>query len=204
MCWDVLLFGRSNEHFLTTGTRRYDILADSMNAMGDEKKDICEGAADRKGRVYALFEHLNIPYETLDHPPLFSQADNEKHRLVIDAVILKNLFLRNKAKSRYYLFSLKLEKRADLPALQKTLGETRLSFGDESALEEKLHIRRGSVSILNIADAAATDVIFLIDREALHYEKIGIHPNDNTATIMFSPHDIPAVLEHFGAQYRFV
>jgi len=180
------------------------ILSNSMDVTSDGQMDIGAGGADRRERIYALFGRLNIPYEALDHPPLFSQADSEKHRLVIDAVILKNLFLRNKDKSRYYLFSLKLEKRADLPALQKALGETRLSFGDESALEEKLHIRRGSVSILNIVDAAATDVIFLIDREALHYEKIGIHPNDNTATVMLSPHVIPKILEHFGAEYRFV
>ena len=158
---------------------------------------------DRKTEVYALFETLGIPYRVAEHPPMFSQADSEKHRVSIDAVIFKNLFLRNADKSHYYLLSLPLTKRADLVKVREILGESRLSFGDEDALLEKLNISPGSVSFLNIIGKPGTDVTFLIDKEICAGERFGVHPNDNTATIIFSPRDIPKIFDHFGAKYRF-
>jgi Ala-tRNA(Pro) deacylase len=100
---------------------------------------------DRKTAVYALFDALCIKYDVVEHPPLFSQADNEKHRVNIGAMIFKNLFLRNADKSHYYLLSLPLTKRADLVKVREILAESRLSFGEEDALLDKLNIRPGSV-----------------------------------------------------------
>jgi Ala-tRNA(Pro) deacylase len=159
---------------------------------------------NRKTEVYALFDALGVEYSVAEHPPIFSQADNEKHRVDIGAVIFKNLFLRNADKSRYYLLSLPLTKRADLAKVRRLLGESRLSFGDEDALFEKLNIRPGSVSLLNIIGKPDTDVMLLIDKEICKSERFGVHPNDNTATIIFAPQDIPKILDHFDAKYRFV
>ena len=162
------------------------------------------GGGDRKERVYAMLRQAGVPFETVDHPPLFSQADNEKYRLDPGATIFKNLFLRNKNKSRYYLLALPLEKRANLQGLQKILGETKLSFGDEAALAEKLNIQKGSVSILNMLETDNRDVTLLIDEEIYRHERFGVHPNDNTATVILSPQAIPAIMETFQVRYRFV
>jgi Ala-tRNA(Pro) deacylase len=155
-------------------------------------------------KVYALFEQLKIPYRKIIHPPTFTRADSEKRGVIIDGTVFKNLFLRNKDKSRYYLVSLPLDKQADLHALQQQLSESRLSFGEEGALAEKLHIKPGSVSFLNIIEAEESDVIFIVDREAFLHENIGVHPNDNTATILFSPNDIAKIFEHYGVTYEFL
>jgi Ala-tRNA(Pro) deacylase len=160
--------------------------------------------SDRKGKVYDVLNGLGIEYKIVEHPPMFTQADNEKHRVNIGAMIFKNLFLCNKDKSRYYLFSLPLEKRADLAALQKVLDETRLSFGDEDALFEKLNIKSGSVSFLNVIGAENTDVTILIDNSVFYYDRIGVHPNDNTVTVIFAPTEIPKVMEHCKAEYQFI
>jgi Ala-tRNA(Pro) deacylase len=84
------------------------------------------------------------------------------------------------------------------------LGESRLSFGDEDALLQKLNIRPGSVSFLNIVGKPDTDVTFLIDKEIHDSERFGVHPNDNTATVIFAPQEIVRILDHFGAKYQFV
>jgi Ala-tRNA(Pro) deacylase len=172
-----------------------------MKINDDNKNDL---GSSRKEEVYVFFDELGIAYEAVEHPPLFTQADNEKLRPNIGAVIFKNLFLRNKNKSSYYLLSLPLEKKADLPALQRLLEESRLSFGDETALMEKLHIRPGSVSLLNPIGAMRSDITFIIDDTVFDYEKFGVHPNDNTATIIFSPKDLPKLLNAIGVTYRFV
>ncbi|MDR0751696.1 MAG: hypothetical protein LBF12_03785 [Christensenellaceae bacterium] len=157
-----------------------------------------------KQDVYELFDLLQIPYKVYDHPPIFSQADNEKHRLDIGAVIFKNLFLQNASKSNYYLYSLPISKRADLISLRALLSESRLSFGDADMLFDKLNIKPGSVSFLNIIKKPTTDVFFLIDKEIFDSEFFGVHPNDNTSTIVFKPSQISTILDHFHAKYRFI
>ena len=163
-----------------------------------------ESGIARQERVYALLDRLGVTYSKVDHPPIFTQADSELRPVEIDAVIFKNLFLRNKAKSRYYLYSLPLDKRADLVAVAKALGETRLSFGDEDALQEKLNIQHGSVSFLNVIGAERTDVTLLIDSSAFDCGRIGVHPNDNTATVILRPQDIQRIIDACGVKYMFL
>ena len=151
-----------------------------------------------------MLDRLGVTYSKVDHPPIFTQADSELRPVEIDAVIFKNLFLRNKDKSRYYLYSLPLDKRADLVAVAKALGETRLSFGDEDALQEKLNIQHGSVSFLNVIGAERTDVTLLIDSSAFDCGRIGVHPNDNTATVILRPQDIQRIIDACGVKYMFL
>jgi Ala-tRNA(Pro) deacylase len=165
----------------------------------------CGGRADdAKEGVYAVFRELGISFEYYDHKPVFSEADNDDARLNQKAKILKNLFLKNKDATRYYLYTLPIDKRADFAALRKRIGETRFSFACEEALWEKLSIKPGSVSLLNIIGSSHAGMTFLIDEEVLNYELIGLHPNDNAATIIFSPQQISVLLDKLGVDYRFV
>ncbi|MDR2349515.1 MAG: prolyl-tRNA synthetase associated domain-containing protein [Deltaproteobacteria bacterium] len=159
---------------------------------------------DRKRAVRDLFDELGIEYELVEHPPLFSREDNLKHSANLGAVIFKHLFLRNADKSRYYMYSLPLEKRADLSKLRAALGESRFSFAGEDELFDKLNIRPGSVSLLNAVGKPDADVTFLIDAEILGVERFAAHPNDNSATVIFSPREIPRIFDRRGAKHRFV
>jgi Ala-tRNA(Pro) deacylase len=159
---------------------------------------------NRRERVYALLDRLDIKYEIVEHPAMFSADDNELHEQDINATIFKNLFLRNKDKSRYYIYSLPIMKRADLVTLATSISETRFSFGNETELWDKLHIRPGSVSPLNVIDAPKTDVGILIDREIFSCGRFGIHPNDNTATVILAPQDLIRVLDEIGCRYRII
>ena len=159
---------------------------------------------NRRERVVALLNRLGIQYEIIEHPVMFSAADNELHEQDINATIFKNLFLRNKDKSRYYLYSLPIMKRADLAALAANIDETRFSFGNENELWYKLRIRPGSVSPLNVIDAPETDVEILINREIFDCGRFGIHPNDNTATVILAPEDLIKILDAAGCRYRII
>jgi Ala-tRNA(Pro) deacylase len=159
---------------------------------------------NHRERVYALLDRLGIQYEIIEHPAMLSAADNELHERDINATIFKNLFLRNKDKSRYYLYSLPIMKRADLAALANHINETRFSFGNENELWDKLRIRPGSVSPLNVIDAPGTDAEILIDREIFDCGRFGIHPNDNTATVILTPEDLMKILDATGCRYRVI
>jgi len=173
-----------------------------------EERNEEELAAARR-KVCELFDALGIPYEIVIHPPIYSAFDRVRQEIEVDGLICKNLFLRNKDKSNYYLYTLPIDKRADLSALQRVLGETRLSFGKEDALWELLHIHPGSVSLLNIIGVSEENLSekpfkYLIDAEVLNATRMGVHPNDNAATIVFPPDRLPELFAHYKADFEFV
>ena len=155
-------------------------------------------------KVYEVLKNLNVNYSKIDHPPLYTAMDNEQHGIKFDGIACKNLFLRNKDKSQYYLIILPLNKRLDLKNIQNKLNETRLSFGNEDELAEKLKITRGAVSLLNIIEVEKTDIKFIIDRSLLDYDNVCFHPNINTSTVIFSSNTIKKILDKYKADYKFI
>lgn len=156
-----------------------------------------------QNEVYKLLNLLNIKYTKVEHPPLFTCEDNKKYNIKFDAMICKNLFIRNNNKSHYYVISILLEKRIDLKKLQIELEETRLSFADENILEEKLGIRTGAVSIFNIINLTDKNVFFILDEEILSHKKVGFHPNINTETVIFDPKEIKKIFDYYNVKYTF-
>jgi len=125
-----------------------------------------------QNEIYKLLNSLNIKYTKTHHLPLFSCEDNKKYNIKFDTMICKNLFIRNGNKSQYYIIIIPLEKKINFKTLQKILSETRLSFGDEKILEEKLGIKTGSVSVFNIINQKCNDIIYILD---VKYERVGFH-----------------------------
>ena len=154
--------------------------------------------------VYDLLDKLKIKYIRIKHPALFTYEDVKKNNINIDAVICKNLFIRNSKKSQYYIVALPIQKRANLKLLQTELEESRLSFGDEETLEEKTGVKSGSVSIFNSIKLKDKNIIFIVDEELLQYEKIAFHPNINTETTVFSPKEIYKIFDECNVKYKFI
>ncbi len=157
-----------------------------------------------ENEVYELLDKLNIEYKKVEHPALFTSEDNKKYNIKIDATVCKNLFIRNSNKSQYYIFVLPLNKKIDLKLSQKQLGEKRLSFGDEAILEEKLGVKTGSVSIFNVINLKEKDIIFILDEDILQCDKVGFHPNINTATVIFKPNELHKIFKHYDIKYKFI
>ena len=156
-----------------------------------------------KEKVYEYLKKLDIEFKIYNHPALYTCADNDKYGLVFDGIRDKNLFLRNKNKSKFYLVSMPEIKALDLKTLALKLGESKLSFANEEQLFNKLKIKPGMVSFLNIVEAEK-DVIFIIDEDLLKGEKVCFHPNDNTATVTFSGKDIKKILQDFDVEYKLI
>lgn len=173
--------------------------------MGKDYKDL--GLFGRKymeEQVYELLNKLNIKYEKIEHPALFTAEDNDKYNIKIDAKVCKNLFIKNSNKTNYYLVALPLEKKANFKALQELLEETRLSFVQEEVLQQKLGVKHGSVSIFNVTNLKDKDIVFILDKEILQYEKIGFHPNINTATVIFNPKELYKIFDYYNVKYKFM
>ncbi len=155
--------------------------------------------------VINVFNKLGIDYTLVRHIAIFSRADEEKVKDIdFKGEICKNLFLKDKKSNRFYLVSLPVFKRADLKKISDEINSHRLSFGNEEELWEKLHIKPGSVSILNVIGAPNTDVTFVIDKEIMGYDNVSFHPNDNTASIAFSPKNIEKIMKEYNKTYMFL
>ena len=49
------------------------------------------------------------------------------------------------------------------------------------------------------------DVIFILDEDLLKYEKIGFHPNVNTATVIFNPKELQKIFKYYNdVKYKFI
>jgi len=155
-------------------------------------------------KVYKIFKELGIEYEKVEHPPMYTCADHDRFNIKMNGMFCKNLFIRNQNKSHFYLVALPAEKRADLKILQEKLEDSKLSFGSEESLYKKLGSTTGAVSILNIIEIEKTDVKVIIDKSLLTADKVTFHPNVNTVTLSFSPHDIGKIMKKYNICYEFI
>ena len=154
--------------------------------------------------VLRELEALGIPYESYEHPPVFTSEYVEKYWREIPATPVKNLFLRNKKGNRHYLVIVGVDKRVDLQQLVKVIGDDRLSFGSAERLMEKLGLTPGSVSPFGLIHPGSRDVVVIIDTDLRDAQKVLFHPNINTATLAISFADLEKFLATRGNRVRFL
>lgn len=84
----------------------------------------------------------------------------------------------------FYLITVKGDKRVDLKEFRKNNFLRHLSFASELDLQELLNLNAGSVTPLGLFNDKNFKVIFYLDKNfLLDKALIGVHPNDNTATV---------------------
>ena len=113
--------------------------------------------------LYALLRARNIPYEETAHPAVWSMEELHALCLPGEERILKNLFLQDDKKRRYYLVAIDGGRTADLKALRRTLDSRPLRFADAADLERLLGLLPGQVTPLGALRAPAGTVTVVLD-----------------------------------------
>jgi Ala-tRNA(Pro) deacylase len=160
--------------------------------------------SEKEQKVYESLDKLDIPYVRHEHPPVYTVEEAEKHWENITGAHCKNLFLRNKKGNRHYLVVLGSSKRADLKALEKQLGEDRLSFASPERLMRYLGLEVGAVSPFGLINDTQKEVQVIIDQDLKEADSINFHPNVNTATVGLSFSDFEKFLAFCGQSIRFL
>ena len=109
---------------------------------------------------------------------------------ILNVHICKNLFLCNRQKTNFYLLVMPGDKPFKTKELSKQMGISRLSFADESFMEQFLDIHPGSVSVLGLMNDKEHRVKLTIDEDVLKEEMFGCHPCENTSSIRFKTRDL--------------
>lgn len=162
-------------------------------------------APDKTGRlpkemaVYSLLDELSIPYERVDHAVTETMEACENIDMLLGVSMCKNLFLRNRQKTAFYLLMMPGKKKFKTKDVSKQLGTSRLSFAEAEYMEQYLNITPGSVSVLGLMNDSTHAVHLVIDKELLDNEYIGCHPCINTSSLEIRTEDILNVfLKHTG------
>lgn len=111
----------------------------------------------------------------------------------------KNLFVRDNKKRNYYLITIKGEKKVNLKEFKIRNNTRSLSFATEEELLSILKLEKGAVTPLGLLNDQEIKVEFYLDDSFLNYPQlIGVHPNDNTATIWLNTRDLLSIIEEHG------
>ena len=165
------------------------------------------GRSEREIRTYEFLDHLGIEYDRTDHPdqPATTMEVCERVDAVLNVHICKNLFLCNRQKTKFYLLIMPGDKPFKTKELSKQLNISRLSFAEETYMEQFLDIHPGSVSVLGLMNDKDRRVSLVIDEDVLKEEMFGCHPCENTSSIRFKTADLlEKILPALGVTYRTV
>lgn len=154
---------------------------------------------EQKQKVYETLDSFGIQYQVIEHPAAFTIEDLYALEEFRDNPwIAKNLFLRDEKGRRHFLVLLDKDKKADLKGLRALLGTSNLSFASEERLMKHLHLTKGSVTPLGLLNDEENAVELVIDKDLTGRDRIGVHPNDNTATVMLSYADLHRLIRAHG------
>ena len=152
-----------------------------------------------KQETYDYLRAHGVPFEITEHPAVFNMAEVAEIPLPYPEADAKNLFMRDDKKRNYYMITVQGGKRVDLKEFQGANGTRRLSFASDADLMAILGLIPGAVTPLGLLNDTERKVHFYLDEAFFGGSKlIGIHPNDNTATIWLDPEDLVRLIRDHG------
>ena len=149
-----------------------------------------------KNEIYEYLKSKNIWYEITEHQAVYNMRDLEKINIPYKEGNAKNLFLHDDKKENYYLITVKGSKKVDLKKFRTDNNTRPLSFASEEELKSILNLTKGSVTPLGTLNDKDRKTKIYIDEELLIPNNIiGVHPNDNTASIWLKTTDLINILK---------
>lgn len=150
-----------------------------------------------KAATYQYLKAHGVEFEVNEHKAVFNMEALDSVNLAYPEWDAKNLFLRDDKKRHYYLISVKGDKRVDLKAFRKQYGLRRLSFASVHDLLTLMGLTPGSVTPLGLLNDTDCKVHFYLDAEFVG-NIIGVHPNDNTATVWLNADKLVELIKAHG------
>lgn len=155
-------------------------------------------------KVYSHLDAMNIAYTVSEHPPVYTVEEMEQLGLNKLGCIVKNLFLCDGGGKRHFLVLAHPDKAVNLKELQAKIGSSRLRFASTERLEKYLGLEKGAVSPMGLLNDVDQAVEVVVDTKLLEQKTLGVHPNDNTATIWLEYDDLERVVRENGNDLAFV
>ena len=156
-----------------------------------------------KQETYQYLKDHNIPFEITEHRAVYNREELESINLPYPEGDAKNLFVRDDKKKNYYLITVKGDKRVNLKDFRKAHGLRPLSFASPEDLKKYMDLTPGAVTPLGLLNVEEAPITLYLDSE-FKDSIIGIHPNENTATVWLQGDDLVALLRENGGEVEIV
>ena len=154
-----------------------------------------------KQEIYAFLAENGVWHEITEHKAVFNMAELAEVEIPHPEGDAKNLFLRDDKKRGYYLLTVRGDKRVDLKQFRRAHGLRPLSFASAEELTALLGLFPGAVTPLGLLNDAQHSVKLFLDAELLAPPGlVGVHPNDNTATVWLKTEDLLRILREHGSE----
>ena len=153
-----------------------------------------------KQEIYNYLNAENIEYEITEHKAVYNMEELAEIKLPHPEADAKNLFVRDDKRQNYYLITVKSEKRVNLKDFRRENGTRPLTFASPEELSEILGLIPGAVTPLGLLNDKEHRVKFYLDKDFTDMDFIGVHPNDNTATVWLKPADLISLLKKKGSE----
>lgn len=158
-----------------------------------------------KQDIYEYVKNKNLWHEITEHGAVYNMEELSKVDLPYPEYDAKNLFVRDDKKATYYLITVKGDKRVDLKEFKNKYNTRRLSFASENDLMSVLGLIPGAVTPLGLLNDKDLKVVFCLDKDFMDGDQIiGVHPNDNTATIWLKTSDLIDMIKEHGNEILIV
>ena len=153
-----------------------------------------------KQAIYNFLSEKHLWHEITEHKAVYNMAEVAEISLPYPEADAKNLFLRDDKHRNYYLLTVKANTPVDLKAFRTAHGTRSLSFASPEELFALLGLTPGSVTPLGILNDSQKRVHFFLDRAFLNGSGlVGVHPNENTATVWLKSRDLLELVAPYAA-----
>lgn len=157
-----------------------------------------------KQEVYEFLQAQGVTYEVTEHKAVYNMDELAEVELPYPEADAKNLFVRDDKKSSYYLITVRGSKRVDLQEFRKAYGTRRLSFASAEDLVRLLGLFPGSVTPLGLLNNTERNVKLFLDSDFADDDLIGVHPNENTATVWLKAGDLVRLIREHGNEVELI
>lgn len=158
-----------------------------------------------KQDIYDFLNEKGIHHEVTEHGAVYNMEEMDAVEMPHKDRLAKNLFVRDDKKENYYLITVRGERRVDLKEFKRTFGTRHLTFAGEEDMKRLLGVLPGSVSPFGLLNDSEHKVRFFIDRSFMEGDGlIGIHPNDNTATVWLNIDDLLSIILEQGNEIQYL
>ena len=158
-----------------------------------------------KQDFYEYLQENGIWHEITEHPAVYNMAEVAELEMPYPESDAKNLFVRDDKRRNYYLITVMGHKKVNLKDFKKNYGTRSLTFASPEELMDIMQLIPGAVTPLGLLNDEAHRVKLFLDKDFLNEPKlIGVHPNDNTATVWMHTEDLVSILRSHGCEAEWV
>ncbi len=158
-----------------------------------------------KQEIYDYLIRENIWHEITEHQAVYNMAELSNVEVPYPEYDAKNLFVRDDKKQNYYLITVKGDKRVDLKEFRRNNNTRNLSFASAEDLMQIMGLIPGAVTPLGLLNDTECKVSLFLDTGFTDgLGLIGVHPNDNTATVWLKTQDLIKLIEQHGNSVNLV